>query len=54
MIELSHSDLGLSMGSCPFKNVVELFHVETSLRKLNKSRNNYVTANLIITSAMGP
>ena len=34
--------------------VLELFHVKTSLSELNKNRDNYVIANLVITGAMEP
>ena len=35
IMELPHSDLGLSVCTHPFKNVFELFHVKTTLRELN-------------------
>ena len=54
IIELPHSDLGLSMRAHPFKNAFELFHVKTSLRELNKNRYSYVISKLVITSAVGP
>ena len=46
IIDLPHSDLGLSVRACPFKNVFELFHVKTSFRVLNKISDSYVFSQL--------
>ena len=40
------SDLCLSVRAHPFKNIYELFHVETFLRKLNKKRDSHVFSQL--------
>ena len=47
IIELPHSDLGLSVRTHPFENVFELFHVKTSLMEPNKkNKDNYVSSQL--------
>ena len=52
-MELPHSDLGLSVGAHPFKNVFELFYVN-SYKIKQKSEIVMYLANLVITSAVGP
>ena len=56
MIELLHSDLGLSVHAHPFKTIFELFHVKTSLIYGVKQKTEIVTylANLVIMSTVRP